>query len=98
MRWLASLLVLGLVAVSGGRSRVEARGRHPEPQLASTEGVVPLVTTRRGRAVAPAIVGPTRAVVLPLAGPIMRRAAHAGHVHPARGPPRARNAPAIIDS
>ncbi len=49
-------------------------------------------------AVAPAIVGPTRAVVLPLAGPIMRRAAHAGHVHPARGPPRARNAPAIIDS
>lgn len=103
MRWFASLVVLCLVAGSGVRPRAEVREPHATQQLAAAEGVVPLVSARRGHSlpelghrgqalfvitpVAPAIVAPAQ-VALPAArAQVAQYVRQSLRVHAARGPP-----------
>ncbi len=107
MRWFASLVVLCLLAGSGVRPRAEVRvAGHDRPDAASTiaaaEGLVPLVSSRRGGVVTPEqrltvfVVTPTTPAPLPparfaLPAPrveIARPVLAAFRPHSARGPPR----------
>lgn len=106
MRWFASLVVLCLLAGSG-RPRAQVRAEvHDRPDAASTlaaaEGLVPLVSSRRGGAVTPEqrltvfVVTPATPAPLPparFALPALRTAIthhvlSAQRPHSARGPPR----------
>ncbi|MCE9574296.1 MAG: hypothetical protein K8W52_14205 [Deltaproteobacteria bacterium] len=101
MRWLASLVVLCLLAAGGPRPRVEAR----EPrgaQLQAPDGVAPQLSARRSVAapeqrLAPFVLAP-RAPAIALVVAIAVRDATiavarppgvARLAHAARGPPRA---------
>ncbi len=104
MRWFASLVVLCLLAGTGVRPRVETREPHETQRLAAAEGLVPLVSSRRGGAAAPevrlapfvvipvgpAIVPPAQTLLPASHGPIARRIAEAFRIHSARGPPGGR--------
>jgi hypothetical protein len=101
MRWFASLVVLCLLAGSGVRPRAEARERPDAAHLEATDGLVPLVSQRRGGAitpeqrlavfvitpVAPALVPPARVPLPALRVPIARHVPESLRPHSARGPP-----------
>ncbi len=101
MRWFASVVVLCLLAGSGVRPRVDVRERTNSAQLTAADGLVPLVSPRRGGAVAPEqrltvfVITPVASALVPparLALPAPR-VSIARHVpaslrpHSARGPP-----------
>lgn len=102
MRWFASLVVLCLLAGSGVRPRAEARERPDAAQISAADGLLPLVSPRRGGVVTPeqrlaafvispvtpALVSPPR-VALPAARLVLSRyVPEAQRPHSARGPPR----------
>jgi len=101
MRWFASLVVLCLLAGSGVRPRADLREPHAAQQLSAADGLVPLVSARRGGAaphelrltpfvitpVAPAIVPPARTALPATRGPIACLLPEQLRVHSARGPP-----------
>ncbi|CAN5781878.1 hypothetical protein BH11MYX3_BH11MYX3_31290 [soil metagenome] len=104
MRWFASLVVFCLLAGTGVRPRAEIREPHAAQQLAAADGLVPLVSSRRGGAVAPegrlplfiitpvapAIVPPRQTVLPASRGPIAGRIAGSPRIDSARGPPGGR--------
>jgi len=103
MRWFASLVVLCLLAGSGVRPRPagNARERPDASQLTTADGLVPLVSPRRGGAVtpeqrltvfvvtpvAPALVPPARVALPAPRVAIARHVPAALRPHSARGPP-----------
>jgi hypothetical protein len=102
MRWFASLVVLCLLAGSGVRPRApNVRERSDAAQLTAADGLVPLVSPRRGGAVtpeqrltvfvvtpvAPALVPPARVALPAPRLSIARHVPQSLRPHSARGPP-----------
>jgi hypothetical protein len=105
MRWLASLVVLCLVAATGVRPAAPLRGtdRQSEQQLRDADGVVPLVSARRAGIApelrftyaavspnAPSLVPPSRARIADAAARIVRLLPLDVRAASARGPPSRR--------
>jgi len=102
MRWFASLVVLCLLAGSGVRPRAEVRERpDAAAQLTAADGMVPLVSPRRGGAITPeqrlavfvitpvstALVAPAQTVLPAPRVTIARHLPESLRPHSARGPP-----------
>ncbi len=102
MRWFASLVVLCLLAGTGVRPRAaEVRERPDAAHLTTADGLVALVSSRRGGTitpeqrlpafvvtpVAPALIPPMRVALPALRTPIARHVPEYLRPHSARGPP-----------